>query len=286
MQTLGLRPVVRDIVEILGIGADLLEQRPLCFDVGEVLFALIFAAAFLQQAVLAPDAFQRAVADGQIELADQAAGAEGRQSFAQLEQLSFDVARSFVRLLVASPGELAQAGRAVLLVAAQPFANGGHGGGEQPCGGLDAALLGALDQPQAMVVGVFHFTHQIEITSGGGHDAAILLAARGPALPPAGRSSLTASSHSNTSASPRGYDVTGLFQTVIGVASRLNLDHATPLSTRMYCRLPLDLAGDPGGRPGSYYGQAGSNPKVRVADDTPGMCRGGFVKRASRNELK
>ena len=103
-EPLGLRPVVGDIVEILGIGADLLKHGPLRFDVGQVLFALIFAAAFFHQAVLAPDAFQGAVADGQIEFADQAARAEGRQSFAQLDQLGFRVARSFPGLVMASAG--------------------------------------------------------------------------------------------------------------------------------------------------------------------------------------
>jgi len=48
VESLGLQPVARDIVEILGISADLLEQRPGSFDVREVLLALIFAAAFLQ----------------------------------------------------------------------------------------------------------------------------------------------------------------------------------------------------------------------------------------------
>ena len=78
-----------DIVEILGIGADLLKHSPAGLDVGQVLFALVFAAAFCHQAVLAPDAFQCAVADGQIEFADQAACAESRQGFTQLQQLSF-----------------------------------------------------------------------------------------------------------------------------------------------------------------------------------------------------
>ena len=82
----------------------MLEQRPLRLDVREVLLALVFAAAFFQQTVFAPDAIQRVVADAQIELADQAARAEGGQSFAKLEHLSFDVARSLVGLLVACPG--------------------------------------------------------------------------------------------------------------------------------------------------------------------------------------
>jgi hypothetical protein len=46
VQTLSLLPVMGNIVQILGIGADLLEQSPLGFDVSEVLFALIFSAAF------------------------------------------------------------------------------------------------------------------------------------------------------------------------------------------------------------------------------------------------
>ena len=36
-----------------------------------------------------------------------------------------------------------------------------------------------------MVVSIFHFTHQIEIAGRNNHEAAILVAARRPALPPA-----------------------------------------------------------------------------------------------------
>ncbi|MHB8756017.1 MAG: hypothetical protein ACYC92_13840, partial [Candidatus Acidiferrales bacterium] len=72
--------------------------------------------------------------------------------------------------------------------------------------------LGALHQAQTMVVGVFHLTHQIEITSGDSHDAPILPVARRPALPPAGRQSLTASYRSRTSSSLGGYDVSRLSQ--------------------------------------------------------------------------
>src|SRR5437899_4992666 len=103
-------------------------------------------------------------------------------------------------------------------MAAQPFADRGHGGGKQPCSGFDAALLGALDQPQSMVVGVFHLTHQIEIADGSSHDAAILHAARCPALPPAGQLTPTASSHSNTSISLGGYDVSRLFHALVVLA--------------------------------------------------------------------
>lgn len=45
---LGLRPVVGNIVEILGIRGDLLEQTPVSFDGGEILLALIFSAPLFQ----------------------------------------------------------------------------------------------------------------------------------------------------------------------------------------------------------------------------------------------
>lgn len=55
---------------MLGIGADLLEQRPLRSDVCGILLALIFAPAFFHQPMLAPDAIQRVVTDAQLEFAD------------------------------------------------------------------------------------------------------------------------------------------------------------------------------------------------------------------------
>jgi hypothetical protein len=48
---------VGDIIEILGIGGDLLKQGSLRFDVGEVLLTLIFSAAFCHQVVGVPKAF-------------------------------------------------------------------------------------------------------------------------------------------------------------------------------------------------------------------------------------
>src|SRR5258708_319170 len=88
--------------------------------------------------------------------------------------------------MMASARKRDQAGRAALLKAAQPLADRGHGGSEKACSRFNPALLGAFHEPQTMVVGVFHLTHQIEITSGSSHDAAILPAARRPALPQPG----------------------------------------------------------------------------------------------------
>src|SRR6266581_6576655 len=218
VQPFGLLPVAWDIIEILGIGADLLKQGPLRFDVCQILLALVFAATLSDEPVLPPNALQCVVADPQVELTNQAAGAKGGQRFTEFEQLRFAVSGSLVRLAMPGAGPFCQPPWAELLVAAQPLADGGHGGGKEARRGLDAPLLGALHQTQAMVVSVFHFTHQIEIAGGSNHDAVILAAARRPALPPAGRPSPSASFHSSTSTSPGGYDVTGLFQ------CRLRLD--------------------------------------------------------------
>jgi hypothetical protein len=54
-QAFGLRPEARDVAQVFGVGADLLEEPPGGLDGGQILFALIFAAAFFQQAVFSPD---------------------------------------------------------------------------------------------------------------------------------------------------------------------------------------------------------------------------------------
>jgi len=96
-------------------------------------------------------------------------------------------------------------------IAAEPLADGGDGGGEPAGSRLDPALAGRFDQAQAMIVGVSPLTNQIEV--GGAHGGQILPAARRPALPPAGRPAPAASSHSYTTTSPGGYDVSRLSQT-------------------------------------------------------------------------
>lgn len=47
---------------------------------------MIFSAAFFEQTVLTPDALQGAMANGQIELTDEAPGAKSRKRFAQFDE--------------------------------------------------------------------------------------------------------------------------------------------------------------------------------------------------------
>jgi len=180
-----LRPVVRDIVEILGVGGDLLEQAPSGFDLGQVPLALIFSAALGHQAVGAPDALQSAVRERQIELADEATRPQGGQLPAEFEDSRFDLGRGFAGLVMGRTGLFEQTRGAELLVATQPFAHGGEGGGEEAGGGFDASLPSRIHQTQAMVVSVSHLPHQIVVGHGGGHGGAILPVARRPAPPTA-----------------------------------------------------------------------------------------------------
>jgi hypothetical protein len=53
---LGLGPVMGNIVQILGVSRDLLEEPPSGFGGGQVLLALIFLTAALNQAVIVPAA--------------------------------------------------------------------------------------------------------------------------------------------------------------------------------------------------------------------------------------
>src|SRR5258708_17083549 len=160
---LGLRPVAGDVVEILGVGGNLLKDAPGGFDVGEVLFALIFALAFFQQTVLAPDAFQGTMAEGKIELANETARAESEQPLWQRDDLLFDGGGSLAGLGMRRPGKFDQTAQSLLLIAAQPLAHRGDGGLKQAGGRLDTSLPSRLHQTQAMIVGVSHFTHQDEV---------------------------------------------------------------------------------------------------------------------------
>jgi hypothetical protein len=114
------------------------EKRALGFDVGQVLLALILLAALVQQPMLAPDAHQGAVAERQIELADEAAGAEGGQSATQGDDLLFQFWGRLVGLVMRSAGTLDEAAPSLLLIAAQPLAHRRDGTLEEAAGGFDA----------------------------------------------------------------------------------------------------------------------------------------------------
>src|SRR5260370_88426 len=206
-EMLSLRPVVGDIVETLGIGADLLEERPAGFNVREILLALIYFLSGFEQTVFPPDPLYGHVAKWEVELALKPGGTEGWQFLAERQNLLLDFDSGLQRMAMWSAALFSQSRGAQLLIAPPPFADGQRAGGKKACRRLDAAFPDGLHQTKAMVVGVLHLTHQIEVTRGSSHGATILVAARRPALPPAGRPALSASAGSRISTPPGGNDV-------------------------------------------------------------------------------
>src|SRR6266849_2460367 len=83
---------------------------------------------------------QGTMAEGEIELADETASAEGKQALAQSDDLRFDVGGSLAGLVMRSAGKFEEAARSLRLIAAQPLAHGGDGGLEKTGGGLEALL--------------------------------------------------------------------------------------------------------------------------------------------------
>lgn len=190
----------------------MLKQSPSGFDGGQVLFALIFTAAFFDQAVLAPDAFQGTMGKGQVELADQASSAQGGEFLAQGDHLLLDRAGCRLRLVMRLAGDLPQAVQAPLGEAPQPFAQGRHGGREIAGGPLDAVLPGLLDEAQAMVIAIGHIANQVKVPDGRWHSSPIVKRfGGGLAPPPASPPSLSTASGSHTSTPQGGYDVSRLF---------------------------------------------------------------------------
>jgi hypothetical protein len=146
-QPLGLGPVVWDIIEIFGVGGDLLEQPPAGFQMGQVLLALILPPARVDQSVLAPDALDGHMTGTQVELALQPSGPEGGQLAAQDQHLLLEGLGRLVRAVMGLAALLPQPRRPLLLEASQPLAHSGYSGGEGPGGRLDALLARVLHQP-------------------------------------------------------------------------------------------------------------------------------------------
>src|ERR1700688_4303973 len=105
---------MRDIVEILGVGGDLLEQSPGSFERGQILLALMFSPTRVDQVVLPPDAVNGHMAEGEIPFAFQALGSEGGQLATQRHHLLFEFALDFVRTGVGSARTLFESLNALL----------------------------------------------------------------------------------------------------------------------------------------------------------------------------
>ena len=127
-----------DVVEILGVGGDLLEQGPGFFHRREVLFLLVLATAGMHQAVLAQDALDGHVAQRQLPFALQAPGAEGGQLTTPFDHPLGQLPDDLVRRGVRGAGEFLQPLQSLRLTPPQPLAHRGDGGVKDPRRRLDA----------------------------------------------------------------------------------------------------------------------------------------------------
>jgi hypothetical protein len=94
--------------------------------------------------VLAPDALDGHVRNGEIELSLQTGGSKGGQLLAQSQDLLLDLGRGFVRAMPMSTAVFPQPRKPVLLITTQPLPHRGHRRGEGASGWFDPVLAGML----------------------------------------------------------------------------------------------------------------------------------------------
>ena len=189
-----LWPVMGNVLQILGVGGELAEERPAAFDVAELLLGggLLFART--GQVVLAEDAGDGVVADGECKLVLEALGTEAGL-FAESDDEAFQRGGGLMRAVLGAAGEFAQGGRFTGDVAAEPLAGGVAGATELAGGGLEAVGAGEGDEflMQPMAIGA----HTVKFKVGAMHAGRMANSARrccassggGAAAPPCGGNS-------------------------------------------------------------------------------------------------
>ena len=101
-------------------------------------------SAELDPAVFVPDALDGHGGKGQVPLAPQAGGTEGRQALAQGDNPPLQLTVNLVGAVVGSAGAFLQTLQPLRQVAAPPLAHGGDGRAEGPRGSLKAVLTGVI----------------------------------------------------------------------------------------------------------------------------------------------
>lgn len=147
-QTIGLhlRPVERDVGEIFDIHLEAGKGRIGGFDGAEIVFAFVTALGFSGEMALAQDAVQGVVADFEIKLGNEAAGAKARGLLAFGDAFGFQCQRGFMRAAMRGAAD----GQETLVVldgkAADPFAHGVPGTLIAASSGFESLFAGIGDQ--------------------------------------------------------------------------------------------------------------------------------------------
>ncbi len=125
-QAIGLHlgPIEGDVGEIFDIHLEAGEGRIGRFDRAEIVFALVAALGLAGELVLAQEAVQGVVADFEIKLGNEAAGAEAGCFFPLSNALGLPSGGGFMRAGMGSAGDGKKAFIVTGLKAANPFADG------------------------------------------------------------------------------------------------------------------------------------------------------------------
>ncbi len=140
-----LRPVMRDILEILGVGGELAKEFPVAFDRAELLFGGGFLFPRPCPLMRSKDPGKGVVAARQVKFPLEALGAEAGWA-AQFDDLAFQTLGDLVGRVLGATAAFDPSGGFTGLITAPPFADGVAGAAELAGGSLDAVGAGPGNQ--------------------------------------------------------------------------------------------------------------------------------------------
>lgn len=170
-------PIIRNVLEVLGIGRELEEELSVAFDRAELFIGGVLLFARADQLVLAQDPGDGVMTAGQSELVFEALGAEAGL-LAQFDDLALQAGADLVGVSPGSSGPFVEGGKLAWLITAQPLADCVTRTAELAGGRLEAVVTSEGDQllMQPMSVG----EHAIKFKVGAVHAELAAIFGPGP----------------------------------------------------------------------------------------------------------
>ena len=150
-QQFHLRPVVRDIVEVLGVHLEPGKGLVRGLDSPEVVFDPMLAFPFASRPLGSYDACNCIDAPGEVELIFEVSGAEGGRFIPVGEDNAFCLGREFVRTGVGSAAAVNQSGETLCRESAAPFEDGVNRTTKCPGGIFLAMGFGMHDKSKTVI---------------------------------------------------------------------------------------------------------------------------------------
>lgn len=154
-----LRPVMRDILEVLGIDAELTEQFPLFFHLREVFLAFMLLSSLSDQAVVVENSADGLMAAGQVMFLLEAFGAHERELSAESDYFVFDGDWCLVGATEGYSRQFIETCKPFLSVTIEPLADGAWGGLEEPGGWFYSDLFSGVDHSEPKIIFVSFVWH-------------------------------------------------------------------------------------------------------------------------------